>query len=139
MTHQMSSQHSKLDKAMNPEQFEQLVEAIVDGKYSWACVLILRFAGYNPLHYIPYRTYNRLMKERCQSGRQNTYPTDNAPTDHQYPQSHQSTSTSCLSNISDLGYLEVISERQNQVRGGNLEQWLNENLQEYNFIKFDLT
>ncbi|WP_017327787.1 HetP family heterocyst commitment protein [Synechococcus sp. PCC 7336] len=54
---------SKIDKAMEPEQFNQIVDAILDGKYSWACVLILRFAGYNPVHYIPYRTYYRLMKE----------------------------------------------------------------------------
>lgn len=50
-------------KAMSTEQFEQIVTAIVDGKYSWACVLILRFAGYNPAHYIPYRTYKRLIKD----------------------------------------------------------------------------
>ncbi|NEQ28069.1 MAG: HetP family heterocyst commitment protein, partial [Microcoleus sp. SIO2G3] len=31
---------------------------------SWACVLILRSAGYNPLHYLPYRTYARLVKGR---------------------------------------------------------------------------
>ncbi len=135
----MSPQHSKLDKAMNPEQFEQLVEAIVDGKYSWACVLILRFAGYNPLHYIPYRTYNRLMKERCQSDRQNNYQTDNKAKNHQYPQPPQSTSRNRLSKISDLGYLEVVSDRQNQIHGGNLDQWLNENLQDYNLIKFDPT
>ncbi|MCJ8279018.1 MAG: HetP family heterocyst commitment protein, partial [Rivularia sp. ALOHA_DT_140] len=52
-----------LDKTLHPEQFDQVVEAILAGKYSWACVLMLRFAGYNPLHYIPYRTYNRLIKE----------------------------------------------------------------------------
>ena len=51
------------EKVMNPEQFNQVIEAILDGKYSWACVLILRFAGYNPLHFIPYRTYNRITKE----------------------------------------------------------------------------
>ena len=50
------------DKVMNPDQFDQVVKAIVEGKYSWACVLILRFAGYNPAHYIPYRTYKRLIK-----------------------------------------------------------------------------
>jgi hypothetical protein len=60
MHSQMSYSRTKLDKTMNPEQFNQVVEAILAGKYSWACVLILRFAGYNPLHYIPYRTYNRL-------------------------------------------------------------------------------
>lgn len=61
--HPISNHQSKLDKTMTKEQFEQVVEAILSGKYSWACVLILRFAGYNPLHYIPYRTYNRLIKE----------------------------------------------------------------------------
>jgi len=50
---------------MTTEQFNQIVAAIIEGKYSWACVLILSFAGYNPLHYIPYRTYNRLLKENC--------------------------------------------------------------------------
>lgn len=48
---------------MTEEQFNQIVEAILGGKYSWACVLILKFAGYNPLHYLPYRTYKRLMKD----------------------------------------------------------------------------
>lgn len=50
------------NKAMSPDQFDQVVKAIIEGKYSWACVLILRFAGYNPAHYIPYRTYKRLIK-----------------------------------------------------------------------------
>jgi hypothetical protein len=44
------------------EEFIQIVEAVLEGRYSWACVLFLRFAGFNPLHYIPYRTYNRLIK-----------------------------------------------------------------------------
>ena len=57
-----NSANSQLDKVMTNDQFNQVVDAIISGKYSWACLLILRFAGYNPLHYIPYRTYNRLMK-----------------------------------------------------------------------------
>jgi hypothetical protein len=59
----VGSANKTLDRVMNPEQFTQVIEAILNGKYSWACVLILRFAGYNPLHYIPYRTYNRLVKD----------------------------------------------------------------------------
>jgi hypothetical protein len=70
MNYQISYPESKLDKIMTLEQFEQVVEAILAGKYSWACLLILRFGGYNPLHYIPYRTYNRLMKENRQGGLQ---------------------------------------------------------------------
>lgn len=54
-------------KTMDLEQFDCIVKAIVEGKYSWACVLILRFAGYNPAHYIPYRTYKRLIKESRRS------------------------------------------------------------------------
>lgn len=53
------------NRTMSEDQFCQVVDAILNGKYSWACLLILQFAGYNPLHYIPYRTYNRLMKENC--------------------------------------------------------------------------
>ena len=50
---------------MTEDQFEEIVDAVLAGKYSWACVLILRAGGYNPLHYIPYRTYNRLVKNNC--------------------------------------------------------------------------
>ncbi|MDF5711125.1 MAG: HetP family heterocyst commitment protein [Nostoc sp. S4] len=62
MNYQISS-HKNFQKAISPEQFEQVIEAITDGRYSWACVLILRFVGYNPLHFIPQRTYSRLIKE----------------------------------------------------------------------------
>lgn len=55
--------YGQINRAMTAEQFDQVVTAIVDGKYSWACVLILRYAGYNPAHYLPYRTYKRLIKE----------------------------------------------------------------------------
>lgn len=65
MNYQPNYVNGQGDKVMTPEQFNQIVEAILDGKYSWACVLILSFAGYNPLHYIPYRTYNRLIKDNC--------------------------------------------------------------------------
>jgi hypothetical protein len=61
MTQQMTHFNSKLDP-IRLEQFNQVVEAIIEGKYSWACVLMLRFTGYNPGDYIPYRTYNRLLK-----------------------------------------------------------------------------
>jgi hypothetical protein len=53
-----------------PEKLDQIIDAIVDGKYSWACVLLLRSNGLNPLHYIPYRTYNRLLKENVQAKKQ---------------------------------------------------------------------
>jgi hypothetical protein len=62
IAHPSQSTPGQEDKVMTPEQFERVMTAILEGKYSWACVLILRFAGYNPAHYIPYRTYKRLIK-----------------------------------------------------------------------------
>lgn len=48
---------------LSAEQFEQIITAILEGKYSWACVLMLRFGGHNPIHYLPYRTYKRLVRD----------------------------------------------------------------------------
>jgi hypothetical protein len=79
---------NEMNRSMTEDQFCQVVDAILKGKYSWACVLILRFAGYNPLHYIPYRTYNRLTKENeChprrgnqrQNDREDSLAVDNLP------------------------------------------------------------
>jgi hypothetical protein len=66
MNYNVTSSQKNYQKALSPEQLNQIVEAIADGRYSWACVLILRFVGYNPLHFIPQRTYSRLMKENSQ-------------------------------------------------------------------------
>lgn len=121
MTLQFPGSNSKLDKAMSPDQFDQVVEAILAGKYSWACVLILRFAGYNPLHYIPYRTYNRLLKENCQLGKANRQRTDSIKTENQSSKSNSDSPEAqrCLGSISDLDYLEVVREQQTQVKGGS--------------------
>lgn len=48
----------------NSREIDQVIQAILEGKYSWACVLMLRTMGHNPSEYIPYRTYTRLMKEQ---------------------------------------------------------------------------
>ena len=62
---QPEGENSQGKKVMTTEQFNEILGAILEGKYSWACVLILSFAGHNPSHYLPYRTYNRLLKENC--------------------------------------------------------------------------
>lgn len=108
----MYSQYSasgRMDKAMNPAQFDQVVEAILAGKYSWACVLILRFAGYNPLHYIPYRTYNRLLKDNIKNIQTNR----ETP-----PKSNSSNSGSASTKIKDMSYLETANKQRDSVRGG---------------------
>ncbi|GAB4238287.1 MAG: hypothetical protein Kow00121_65220 [Elainellaceae cyanobacterium] len=109
----MYSNNHKLDRAMTQEQFAQVVDAILAGKYSWACVLILRFAGYNPLHYIPYRTYNRLMKEHSPNCRRRGDEHNSSNT------SHQSTSQNYSQEIRDLAYLEPVGESHSRVRGGD--------------------
>jgi hypothetical protein len=62
MSQNFSGYHSSINKKIKTEQIEQIIKAIIAGKYSWACVLVLQFAGYNPMDYIPYRTYIRLLK-----------------------------------------------------------------------------
>lgn len=105
--------NSKTDKAMTPEQFTQVVDAILEGKYSWACILILRFAGYNPCHYIPRRTYNRLVKENLQEIRaKDQHQTDAAKS----LRSH-------LNKTPDLAYLEVLDKQKTETRGGHFDWW----------------
>ncbi len=60
---------------MNNKQVEEVIKAIISRKYSWACVLILRFHGYDPVDYIPYRTYIRLLKENYQVNNNETKDT----------------------------------------------------------------
>lgn len=66
MNYQASS-HNDRHNIMTPEQFNEVTEAIANGRYSWACVLILRYIGYNPIHYIPQRTYSRLIQKNRQT------------------------------------------------------------------------
>ncbi len=114
-----------LDRVMSPEQFTQLIEAILAGKYSWACVLILRFAGYNPLHYIPYRTYNRLQKENEQSRHSHSLSALNpAPRP-------ESSSAPGVPQLADLAYLEVVHEPPVCVRGGRFDQWVERRMQRF--------
>ncbi|MCU0534569.1 MAG: HetP family heterocyst commitment protein [Hydrococcus sp. Prado102] len=113
MSQQFTYSQSKQTKAMTTEQFEQIVEAILAGKYSWACVLILRFAGYNPLHYIPYRTYNRLLKDNCLQGKSS----QESPI-ASIIKSSQGLSHKRVTQIEDLNYIEEADRKGANVCGG---------------------
>lgn len=119
MYQNLNSSNSKLDKVMTDDQFNQIVEAIISGKYSWACLLILRFAGYNPLHYIPYRTYNRLMKMNRE---QSAQPIKALPHGAQSSGSLNNSRQKSTAKLRDLCCLEEI-DRQSQsvqkVKGGS--------------------
>jgi hypothetical protein len=118
MRQQFAYSQAKQTKAMTEEQFEQIVEAILAGKYSWACVLILRFGGYNPLHYIPYRTYNRLLKDNCLQNKTASVIEFDRGRDRKQ-----------VTQIEDLNYAEEIDSNKVKVRGGmagllqNLWRW----------------
>jgi hypothetical protein len=116
MNYQFSSSNQNMDKVMTTEQFNQVVEAISAGRYSWACVLILRFAGYNPLHFIPYRTYSRLLKE-------NSLVSNPLLANKKQMQPRtQSPINSPLSSrqIKDLDYLEPCAKTEGNINGGYL-------------------
>ncbi|MEM7758610.1 MAG: HetP family heterocyst commitment protein [Cyanobacteria bacterium P01_A01_bin.40] len=118
MYQNLNSANSKLDKVMTDEQFNQIVEAIISGKYSWACLLILRFSGYNPLHYIPYRTYNRLMKTNREQDSQSAKAMAAVP---QSPSELTSTTRKSATKLRDLCCLEEIdrqSQKVQKVKGG---------------------
>ncbi|MEB3150305.1 MAG: HetP family heterocyst commitment protein, partial [Sphaerospermopsis sp.] len=56
-------QHQQLDKIFKDAQFQQIIKAIILGKYAWACVLFLHFSGCDPLEYIPHETYSKLVQD----------------------------------------------------------------------------
>ncbi|MBH8574027.1 HetP family heterocyst commitment protein [Nostocaceae cyanobacterium CENA369] len=117
--------NGNFNKKINPEQFDQIVEAILAGKYSWACVLILRLAGYNPLHYIPYRTYNRLLKDNSQANKSHQQHQENVKTTQASADKKSDTNVavSCLGKIKDL-------------RSGGLDrQWLGKQIHEPQSLK----
>ncbi len=115
MYNHLNSANSQFEKVMTEDQFNQIVEAIISGKYSWACLLILRFSGYNPLHYIPYRTYNRLMKVNREPKPQ--LVKDNVMAHRSQSRSPQSTHKS-LTKLRDLTYLEEVDRQSESIRGG---------------------
>lgn len=116
MAQNITANQKHLDRTMKPEQFSQVVEAISSGRYSWACVLILRFAGYNPLHYIPYRTYSRLLKENRQQSALASKINNQEVIDYSTVQNQDI--SSCLDKINDLTYLEPIDNQALASRGG---------------------
>ena len=109
-----SSADSQLSKTMTEEQFDRVVDAIMSGKYSWACLLILRFAGYNPLHYIPHRTYNRLMKSYRES---NPQQTEFLTADRSHSLAKRTTHKSS-SKLRDLCYMEEVDRQSTKIKGG---------------------
>ena len=134
MAQNLTANQKHLDRTMKPEQFSQVVEAISSGRYSWACVLILRFAGYNPLHYIPYRTYSRLLKENRQQSSMASKINNQEVIDYSTVQNQDI--SSCLDKINDLTYLESIDNQALASRGGKSCIYENAEAKKWNCFAF---
>jgi hypothetical protein len=117
MNNQFSYSRTNIEQSIKPEQLTQIIEAILDGKYSWACFLLLRCAGYNPCDYLPYRTYHRLVKENSAIG-------DSSKSDFKASVKKMDCKDSVkpVSKIKDLPHLEEVGKEQSQVRGGYSQQ-----------------
>ncbi|AFZ55762.1 HetP family heterocyst commitment protein [Anabaena cylindrica FACHB-243] len=68
-------QKQQLDQIFDHSQFQQIIKAIILGKYSWACILFLHFSGYDPQDYIPQETYHKLLQENFIFTEVNHHPT----------------------------------------------------------------
>lgn len=91
---------------INRDTLESIIDAILDGKYSYACLMTLEATGHDPLQYIPYRTYNRLQKQRQARYRAAAC---------QKPASKVS---SISSKISDIEHVEPLSQGDRRIAGG---------------------
>lgn len=110
-------------QSLSEEQFSQVLSAIIEGKYSWACALFLKFSGHDPRNYLPYRTYIRLIKERCQRNDTNTRLKDNASN----TLSGSSGIKKSRQQIVDLNHLEQLDDIGSGIIGGYqcLQCWEN--------------
>lgn len=98
---------------VSQEQVAEIIEAILSGKYSWACVLMLTYLGYQPIHYMPDRTLSRLTKE-------NGFPKQPAKTSNRQgadlPRNAEPVKR--LNRLKNLSHLEPVGGRASLLKGG---------------------
>lgn len=95
---------------LEAKKIDEIVDFILQGKYSSACLILLESIGQDPLHYIPYRTYNRLQKQRQQAVMGNVEAKNTAALDGR-------------SRLTDLDYVEPLPESLRVVQGGFGTVW----------------
>ncbi|WP_367580163.1 HetP family heterocyst commitment protein [Nostoc sp. PCC 7107] len=121
----MPSSQKNFHSLITHEQLDQVIEAISDGRYSWACVLILRFVGYNPLHFIPQRTYSRLIKEQSQFTDTKSELENAVNTSINLTGSQEKTQNLDLDNAKSL---DTPIKKQENIQGVNLPFYLKSNM-----------
>lgn len=103
---------------LKSEEMDQVISAILSGKYSWACALVLRFTGHEPLNYLPQRTYTRIMRENWYAPNPSRKDCPSAPTN---PYPNWPASQSKL--LRDLDYDDRTESAAEQVQGGSFNPW----------------
>mgnify|MGYP006273602867 CR=1 FL=1 len=108
--------NQQVDHIKTSEKFTRIIEAILGGQYSWACVLMLEMVGYNPQDYIPDRTYTRLIKKnKCTLSQEtNQSKTKSRPS----LTSQVVKEPKATTQITELDYLKP--SKKNTVRGGKM-------------------
>lgn len=104
-----SKQLGQASKEISEDKMDVIIDAILEGKYSYACLMTLEATGHEPTQYIPYRTYNRLQKQR-----QANYRRDRQSASKVSP---------LRPKIVDIDYVEPVGESEKSVSGGNGHQW----------------
>lgn len=126
MNYRFSSAHQTYQSNLTQEEFDRITHAIMAGRYSWACVLILRFIGYNPLHYIPQRTYSRLIKDNEPSLTPQTSHEQRrleiVNTKTSLKNSHRGNAYSNFSQVENLEYLAAIDEQESTKLAAEFKQ-----------------
>jgi hypothetical protein len=76
------------------------------------------------LQYIPYRTYNRLLKENCQIGKQSGVNTTNINSNSSYSEFNRDRApvNQQMSKIVDLEHLEIEHKQNTRLRGGGADE-----------------
>jgi hypothetical protein len=106
------------ERQLKSDEMDQILSAILSGKYSWACALILRYTGHEPLNYLPQRTYTRIMRENWYSPNHNRKSQPTAPT-NPYPNWPASQASHLLRDLDHHDRAEPIE----QVQGGSFNPW----------------
>lgn len=125
MTQQFISENTKSEKAINTEQLTKIIEAIITGKYSWACVLFLRCYGYEPSHYLPYNTYNRILKQNSKLSNSTRQKSSEKTTSSNYAKATlNNNSSQHLENIKKPSQLKILDLQPNKLPAESFEQYL---------------
>jgi len=99
---------------ISQDKMDKIIDAVIDGKYSYACLIMLEEAGYDPAQYITYRTYNRLQKQH----RASYQPSQTAAAEIASLRSKIAAQKIAASQIADIDYVDSLQTQEKGLSGG---------------------